>query len=953
VLPLLSHALAETWRRREGPVLTLAGYRAAGGLSGAVARSAERLFQSLDTREKEFCRGLLLRLVSLTSSRMTVQHPLPLLAFAGDSAHERLIGRLTRARLLSVESDTVCLTHESIARAWPRLREWLEEDADGKRALDHLAGAANAWDESGRSDDELYRGVRLGTVLEWQRTATPQLTPREAEFLGASVRRQANESAQRDAAVRREARQNVILRRLLAVGAGLLATALVAGMLAVLGGIEAGRRSDESRRAEAEAQLSALVSSSASLRSSARDVAALLAIEAYHRWPTDPRTRSALLGSFTAAPAFLGYTRVNGTGSLRGGILPDDTRAVVALESGAVALLDLETGTVLQRYNPPSGTLTPISAMAITRDGGHAVVTRPATESRCGATAHGCSEVAIFDVAAGAWQATSWVVAAVADSLAVDATGETGALVDASTGRVMVVRMSEGGRVTTIDPMAGAGPTRGSPVTVAFLPHGVLAIGSAAGVQLVDYSSGSATRQVPTPVLTANQALVDAGDGVLVASGDQGMVAIDAIAASVRWSVGFNSPHPVPCPRLAASVLSETAYCGDFYGGIEERTLSDGSLTGERFDPQLGDVGELAVSRDGNTLVSIGAEEPVISRWRLDGGGLVVKSVAAGQVVFDSYEPAGGPFVTATRHSTATLDVDFNDFAVWDANMDTPVQRIGEPVQGFGWAGRGLLVGYFESDGTIGFYDLAAGRRVPGVAIPLEAYHLWPAASGTRLYAGFEDGTLWTIDTVTRQRIAPTLHVDGAPTSVSTNADGSVVLVSSEGADGATMSLINGRTGAVIVPPVSGPRMSVLAPDGSVFGARGGHITRYDARLRPIGSIAGARGDLASLQLSDDGAVLLAGANDQTVSVFDSKSGVRLGDPLTSFAPFIGPGFLRPDGLAAAVTGRHGVIVWDLDPTHLAKAACVLAGRNLTAAEWSSHLSALGPWRPTCAQFGR
>ena len=43
-LPLLSHALLETWRRREGNTLTVAAYRASGGIHGAVAQSAERLY---------------------------------------------------------------------------------------------------------------------------------------------------------------------------------------------------------------------------------------------------------------------------------------------------------------------------------------------------------------------------------------------------------------------------------------------------------------------------------------------------------------------------------------------------------------------------------------------------------------------------------------------------------------------------------------------------------------------------------------------------------------------------------------------------------------------------------------------------------------------------------------------------------------------------------------------
>ena len=51
----MSHALAETWARREGHVLTVEGYQAAGGISGAIAQSAEGLFQQLDASQRLLC----------------------------------------------------------------------------------------------------------------------------------------------------------------------------------------------------------------------------------------------------------------------------------------------------------------------------------------------------------------------------------------------------------------------------------------------------------------------------------------------------------------------------------------------------------------------------------------------------------------------------------------------------------------------------------------------------------------------------------------------------------------------------------------------------------------------------------------------------------------------------------------------------------------------------------
>ena len=63
-LPLLSHALAETWQRRDGRVLTVEGYRATGEIRGAVARSADRLYESLPAEQRPKLRSMLLRLVA-------------------------------------------------------------------------------------------------------------------------------------------------------------------------------------------------------------------------------------------------------------------------------------------------------------------------------------------------------------------------------------------------------------------------------------------------------------------------------------------------------------------------------------------------------------------------------------------------------------------------------------------------------------------------------------------------------------------------------------------------------------------------------------------------------------------------------------------------------------------------------------------------------------------------
>ncbi len=62
VLPLLSTTLLELWGLRDGGRLTLASYRATGGLHGAIARLAEATFAELDPHRRRVARSLLLRL---------------------------------------------------------------------------------------------------------------------------------------------------------------------------------------------------------------------------------------------------------------------------------------------------------------------------------------------------------------------------------------------------------------------------------------------------------------------------------------------------------------------------------------------------------------------------------------------------------------------------------------------------------------------------------------------------------------------------------------------------------------------------------------------------------------------------------------------------------------------------------------------------------------------------
>ena len=128
-LPLLSHALAETWLRRDGTVLTVEGYRASGGIRGAVARSADRLYDSLPPTHRTVVRSLLLRLVAPSVDGDPVRCRVQVGRLRGDPDRERVLALLIRSRLVTAEDEVVEISHEALARAWPRLQSWLDDDS--------------------------------------------------------------------------------------------------------------------------------------------------------------------------------------------------------------------------------------------------------------------------------------------------------------------------------------------------------------------------------------------------------------------------------------------------------------------------------------------------------------------------------------------------------------------------------------------------------------------------------------------------------------------------------------------------------------------------------------------------------------------------------------------------------------------------------------------------------
>lgn len=188
-LPLLSHALLETWRRRGGRTLTLAGYQAAGRVQGAIAQTADALYEKLPPAEQALTKHIFLALTELgegaADTRRRVLHS-DLVQGEQAKVLEVLIERLAQRRLITLSHEHVEVAHEALIRRWPRLQGWLEEDREGLRIERRLREAARQWENSARDPDLLYRGALLIQSLEWARLHHRNLSASVREYLAFS-----------------------------------------------------------------------------------------------------------------------------------------------------------------------------------------------------------------------------------------------------------------------------------------------------------------------------------------------------------------------------------------------------------------------------------------------------------------------------------------------------------------------------------------------------------------------------------------------------------------------------------------------------------------------------------------------------------------------------------------------------------------------------------------------
>ena len=206
-LPLLSHALLETWKRRRGRTLTLSGYTEAGGVRGAIAQTAESVFKGkLTPEQRPVARMIFLRMAEVsddaTDTRRRASYTELITRSTDELVIDTVIKILADARLVTTDTvqpggiKVVEVAHEALIREWPTLREWLDDDREGLRLQHQLTEATNDWLNLDQDPGLLFRGARLQQIGVWADEHPDRISLQESDFLEASRKIAAEEAEQ-------------------------------------------------------------------------------------------------------------------------------------------------------------------------------------------------------------------------------------------------------------------------------------------------------------------------------------------------------------------------------------------------------------------------------------------------------------------------------------------------------------------------------------------------------------------------------------------------------------------------------------------------------------------------------------------------------------------------------------------------------------------------------------
>lgn len=930
-LPLLSHALFETWQRRRGRLMTLGGYASSGGVRGAIAETAEAVFtDQFNDEQRSIARRIFLRLTELNDEgtaaetrRRATFNELILKPEEALSTHE-VLRALADARLITTTEDAVEVAHEALIREWPTLRSWLDENRAGLRLHRQLTESAREWVETGYSSDVLYRGTRLMQTREWSSIHEDDLNPLEREFLAAST-----DATEREV-IEREARRQRELE--------------AAHKLA-----EAEKKHAEAERQRAEEQRStaAQLRQRAVYLAGAFLIALLMALTALFLG-AQARAASRLATSRELAAASITNLDVDPERSILLALEALDSSYTIEAEDALHrAVQTSRVQRVIPAHNPGAEMM-----VAFSPDGRQFVTAIANNSVKTWNTLTG-KQILGFEGVYAAYSPDG-------TRLAVVIPNGTVQMIDAITGR----EMETPGQIDAT-------------LTVAFSPDGtqLVTVGSNNTPKIWDAETGKELEALQAHTDFISTAFFDpTGTRLLTASDDH---TARIWETSTGQQLSSLSEHPdwvlnarySPDGKWIATVSGSDAYLWDAYAGGKIRTLAGhkNSVYAIAFSPDskylaTGGLDRKIILWDVNTgktlFILLGHTGAVTGLSFSSDGRQLISSSTDGTVRMWDVQPSRELLTFSETHSTgqvafspdgtrlATTD-DIGGLTIWDATSGNHLFRIsntGSEVKDIAFDPRQARIFIAAADGKLRVWNTTSRMEVATLSGHIGALNgIAVTADGMRLATVGDDykARMWDISTDTiRQTPLSTLEFSGIVRSVAFNADG-------------TRLAYGNQNGTVAIwDTATNKEIQILRGHGDFvtsisFGPDEKHIatSSWDgtAKIWDLQSgeeefnLAGHTDAVTSIAYSPDGQRIATASQDGSAKLWDAATG----DELLTFSGN-GSGLddviFSPDGKLLATGGESGVHVYLLQINDLIALAKTRLTRSLTAEECHKYL---------------
>ncbi|MCI5121909.1 MAG: myosin kinase, partial [Candidatus Electrothrix sp. AUS4] len=189
-LPLLEFCLTQLWERQEFRRITHDGYKAIGGVQQALANHAEAVYAEFAEVDRQRLRQIFLKLVRPGQGTEDTRQVASLEQIRAED--RALVTRLADKRLIVTGRDeergeeTVEVVHEALIRRWQTLRQWVDEEREFLVWQEKLRVLLGQWEESGKDEGALLRGLPLDEALRWRGSHAGYFADGEREFIGAS-----------------------------------------------------------------------------------------------------------------------------------------------------------------------------------------------------------------------------------------------------------------------------------------------------------------------------------------------------------------------------------------------------------------------------------------------------------------------------------------------------------------------------------------------------------------------------------------------------------------------------------------------------------------------------------------------------------------------------------------------------------------------------------------------